>query len=1169
MNNFNCKLTILIESTTENFCNLIFFCLKRKFIIVSKFLDINGLAKFKDQLINYIGQNGGNYSPYIPPTKFKISKDMTQKEAYQIMKEAGIVEGDYYTADASGRVLNDGIESGVKDSYGSINTSRSGNGFSCFEYDPSKVSMNIPLVANFLCTLPIDDEIFIGITGDLPTTSPVYENTKAYICKTSNVEFLSEKGELGHYGEVPISADVWTPVLYNLRKETHSGDGGKTADYYPQCWAIVIDGKLITVDASGNMKLFSINKETLSLVDEGAISLGTDFWLHGPTYLGLYFHKLEKEPAKTVTRNRLVAFGGHTEGSGSSSSSSSSYACIAYSEDNGITWTKSRTFEKAGAAPVLVAGDNKFVYYSADTEISYSLDGINWVKTAQDIIDDGTPKLNYKAAAYGNNGFVAFYYKMSSTDLSSAVYTGITVPLHSLDGITWEKGQEITIKSMLMDIVYGGDKYVAVGAPMDKVESSVAQDAQICYSLDGLAWTPINLKEQFLNFKEIYLGAVAYGNNKYIAVGCYGLSTDELTHPLVIYSTDGINWVESTPGIFKSGDGLGDTASVCAAAYGNDKFIVGTFDGTMAYSNDGITWTKINHSEIELNFYIFYSQRAITYAENKFTLIDINGVMAYSDDGITWTKIEQNIFNETYFNSIASTNIEVVIPAQEGGWEVPVWDNTDKKNEFKHWRVLKTKDLKAYESVESIELTEDLLLADIVRCNGRIFARGITRTANESDVTTYTATYAFYEYLPNTKTLKIIPNEYNKLTISNDTIRYLTPLIVKDNVIYGTISGHDFFSYNTITNEFKDLGNEIFKPQIIYVDQGLYSGGFGIKYIAQSFTAAPKRFNITETSTADSTTTTIVKYGSSNSWDSFTIDMCEWSDALNGIIIGSTTVIYPIFATILYDPSQGKSKVISPHWCGEVSSDVNKIRTYIPSPYAEKDGNYLISLPSTDSSSSCAILFASSVDITNSLNFEYGNPTQEEVVASYNKNSGDFSKICTDLIHYPYGENYQGPISAWSRNISQACQTFFKSDMSMFAGVGLTDGERMYRFDDATIKFNCPFPLSSIDKMRVRDKGDAYEILLSKPLNSYCWSDSYGHYFFISSNNIFRTYANMITILPNANMLPILTIKKDSNETVGATFYWDFPAQLTTPELSGARMVVTSNIYKDTVKSAG
>ena len=52
---------------------------------MSKFLDINGLtkfkSKFKEELTNTLKQDAG-YSSYIPPTKFKISKDMTQKEAY-------------------------------------------------------------------------------------------------------------------------------------------------------------------------------------------------------------------------------------------------------------------------------------------------------------------------------------------------------------------------------------------------------------------------------------------------------------------------------------------------------------------------------------------------------------------------------------------------------------------------------------------------------------------------------------------------------------------------------------------------------------------------------------------------------------------------------------------------------------------------------------------------------------------------------------------------------------------------------------------------------------------------------------------------------------------------------------------------------------------------------
>ena len=737
---------------------------------MSKFLDINGLtkfkSKFKEELTNTLKQDAG-YSSYIPPTKFKISKDMTQKEAYQIMKEAGIVEGTYSTTEIMKKTFTDGVtlpKTGSSYLNRGASASRTGNGFSCFDYDLSKIMMNIPIITNFLCTLPIDDEIFIGITGDKADTSVIYENTKAYICKTSDILNIDTNNASSYLLSNPISTDVWAPYLVALHSESESSSSSNKI-YYTRLMALVADGKILAMQSDGKCKMFSINKETMSLVDEGYIDL----------IEGLYFTR--------------------------------------------------------------------------------------WI-------------------------YPAFY-------------------AHNMG-----------------------------------------------------------------------------------------------------------EW-----------------------------------------------------------------------------------------------------------------------------WELPVWDDTDKKSELKNYQILKTTDFKNFESLESIE-SPNIWPMDIVRCNGRIFVQGLNSSSTANTDGSYNTIYAFYEYLPDSKTLIPIPNEYNKLDIGKDQIEAPAPLIIKDNVIYGTISGGDFFSYDTTTNEFTNLSDEIFESCLIEYFYG-YNGRGNIT----PFAAAPKRFSITEI-LADGTTKK-TRYGKSNSWfDSFLITSCGWSDSLGGVVISvclkSTCVSdnTAFISTVVYNPTQGRAQLLPPtvSTYGVEFKDIVCTNT----PLAEKDGEYLIG-------GNSFIVLASNIDTTNLPAFDLGNPTEEELISACNKYD-DATDAFREVFHYPYDKDYKGSMPLTALYMETALKNCISMGEEMFTTYPITDGDRMHRFDDTTIHFNCPFPLTGVDKMYVRDKGDRYEILCQRALSPF-FNLIYEYISF------FKTYEALILslngigdIIPNENVLPILTIKKDSDETVGATFYWDFPAQLTVPE---------------------
>ena len=112
--------------------------------------------------------------------------------------------------------------------------------------------------------------------------------------------------------------------------------------------------------------------------------------------------------------------------------------------------------------------------------------------------------------------------------------------------------------------------------------------------------------------------SIAYGNNKFVAVSQDGTNQ-------VMYSPDGITWT-AVP--------AAENNSWRSVTYGNNKFVAVSQNGTnrVMYSTDGISWTAASAVSDS-------SWEAVTYGDNKFVAVAIAGTdsIMYSTDGITWT----------------------------------------------------------------------------------------------------------------------------------------------------------------------------------------------------------------------------------------------------------------------------------------------------------------------------------------------------------------------------------------------------------------------------------------------------------------------------------------------------------------------------------------------------
>jgi hypothetical protein len=310
-------------------------------------------------------------------------------------------------------------------------------------------------------------------------------------------------------------------------------------------------------------------------------------------------------------------------------------------------------------------GNGKFVaagsiINSRKAAVSYSTDGASW--TALDLSAPGLfdsyvdeyhhPNVGMRTIAYGGPAgaekFVA----------GATGYMG-----YSTDGINWTMlsnpfGEDIPSDAgapfayeEIYRIRWVGGKFVASGIY-----------GRVAYSPDGIDWTLITIEELEATSSSIL--DFAYGDGKYVAVGYgYGREVGARLTGRVAYSSDLENWtvVEAPYNVFPYG--------IVSVAYGNGKFIAGGNTGKIAYSTDGINWTAVANTGFlpdDDDPFRASSVRSIIHAGDKFIAagggypLPRLGEMSYSEDGISWTKLEGDAISESSINALAYGNGRLV-----------------------------------------------------------------------------------------------------------------------------------------------------------------------------------------------------------------------------------------------------------------------------------------------------------------------------------------------------------------------------------------------------------------------------------------------------------------------------------------------------------------------------
>jgi hypothetical protein len=93
-----------------------------------------------------------------------------------------------------------------------------------------------------------------------------------------------------------------------------------------------------------------------------------------------------------------------------------------------------------------------------------------------------------------------------------------------------------------------------------------------------------------------------------------------------------------------------DTTTIYGIAYGNNKFVAVGDLGKMAYSSNGEDWAAVGDSKFNSSDHIY----GIAYGGGKFVAVGYPGKMAYSSNGEDWMAVGDSTFNSSdWINGIA------------------------------------------------------------------------------------------------------------------------------------------------------------------------------------------------------------------------------------------------------------------------------------------------------------------------------------------------------------------------------------------------------------------------------------------------------------------------------------------------------------------------------------
>ena len=312
---------------------------------------------------------------------------------------------------------------------------------------------------------------------------------------------------------------------------------------------------------------------------------------------------------------------------GNSDSDTSAFV-LAYSTDNGITWSdvskngggNSRDIFSVGRevtsyGTLFVAG-GKYNNSDAVNTLAYSYDGINWEGLGIGVLKSGVWRIatnGTRWVVFGDNDETTFKIAYSDTPTISS---------------SWKEIIDNTFTSFGRGVCWaGGNIWIGVGATTPKIVRSTD---------NALTWTAVENDNKVFNL--LGVGVNSNFTDELINNGTIALGKG--TNNMAYSDDNGITWQKQNLDFFTEGNALGWNGSRLLAG--------GIGTSTLAYSNDGLNWTIVANSNN-----LFTEVRDFAYSPLYSRWVAVgkgNNSIAYSNNnGKTWTGVTNStsIFSNT------------------------------------------------------------------------------------------------------------------------------------------------------------------------------------------------------------------------------------------------------------------------------------------------------------------------------------------------------------------------------------------------------------------------------------------------------------------------------------------------------------------------------------------
>ena len=277
-------------------------------------------------------------------------------------------------------------------------------------------------------------------------------------------------------------------------------------------------------------------------------------------------------------------------------------------------------------------GDDLFLAVGVDGTIISSANGMEWTEQ-----HGATTSDDLKAVTWGADQFVTVGFHADYPDYYGAILT-------SPDGATWD-ARDAATTNPLKGVTWGDDQFVTVG-----------EWGTLLTSPDGVTWAP----QASGTTKSI--SDVTWGDDRYVAVGIY---CDEGSgcSGFILTSSDGVEWNLQDPATADVreyqlrgvtwGDGL------FLVVGGRYDVLAGTTEGVFLTSTDGLNWSV--RTAVLPGF--LYS---VTWGADRFVAVGSRGTIASSQDGVTWT--DESVAEDTWmwFTDVVWSGERFVAVGSEG-----------------------------------------------------------------------------------------------------------------------------------------------------------------------------------------------------------------------------------------------------------------------------------------------------------------------------------------------------------------------------------------------------------------------------------------------------------------------------------------------------------------------